>query len=41
MGEVPDAGEHFKPAAGQGGVGSVGVGDGDDSVLVTPDQQEW
>lgn len=36
VGEVPDAAQHFKPAIRYGG---VAVGDGNDSVLVTPDQQ--
>ena len=38
--EVPDAGEHFKPATRHGGVSGVAVGDRDDPVLVPPDQQD-
>ena len=37
--EVPDAGEHFKPATRHGGVSGVAVGDRDDPVLVPPNQQ--
>ena len=38
--EVPDAGEHFKPATRHGGVSGVAVGDGDDPVLIAPNQQD-
>ena len=40
MREVPDAGEHFKPATRHGGVSGVTVGDRDDPVLITPNQQD-
>ena len=38
--EVPDAGEHLKPATRHGVVSGVAVGDRDDPILITPDQQD-
>ena len=38
--EVPDSGEHLKPATGHGVVSRVTVGDRDDPILITPNQQD-
>ena len=38
--EVPDSGEHFKPATRHGVVSGVTVGDRDDPILITPNQQD-
>jgi hypothetical protein len=38
--EVPDSGEHLKPATRHGVVSGVTVGDRDDPILITPNQQD-
>ena len=40
MREVPDTAQHFKPATRHGGVSGVTMGDRDDPVLITPNQQD-
>ena len=40
MREMPDTAQHFKPAVRYGVVSGVTVGDRDDPVLITPNQQD-
>ena len=40
MREVPNTAQHFKPATRHGVVSGVTVGERDDPVLITPNQQD-